>query len=408
MMQAPMRVLFISHSPYLLGGAEFCLLELLEGLDREIVEPCVVLPQTWSESGFSASLGALRIPCFFRQIRHWVDYGLYGRLSRWSLAKGILSGLRARVWTFASLIERENIDIVYTNTVTVIEGALAARMTGRPHIWHIHEAICGNFDLQSLLPQPIVGRLVASLSNRAIFPSSFLAHRIYGYAKSDTRAAVMPNGVDHDRFMPNPSAKASLSVIANIPEEAPKIGIVGGLQARKRAKDFLHAAAISRARRQGAYFLMIGSGNEQDTQAVRALIDTLDLGSVVRPLGWRSDIADLIAGLDILVVSSEQETFGRTIIEAMSCGIPVVSTRCGGPEELVRDGETGLLVPVREPEKLAQAIDSIILDPSTAAKFGAAGREVAVKNFGLAQYVVGIQTVIAETMNVEHGRILSN
>jgi glycosyltransferase involved in cell wall biosynthesis len=399
----PTRVLFISHTPYLGGGADLCLLELLQGLDRRIIDPYVVLPRTWEDGPFASALSALSFPYTFRQISHWAHYGLVGSTSRWELAKKTLKGLRERVWAIATLVEREQIDAVYTNTVTVVEGALAARITRRPHVWHIHEAVRGNADLTTLLPDRMIRASISALSARVIFPSSFLAYRMYKYKRSSDRAVVIANGVDSRKFFPDPTARAWLSELANIPMEAPRVAIVGGLQARKRVNDFLRAVAISKARQDGACFLIVGQGREQEKRTLQLLTKSLGLDSSVRFLGWQSNIPRLLTGVDVLVVASEQETFGRTIVEAMACGVPVVSTRCGGPEELIADGETGLLVPVRAPASLATAIDRIIFGPSVAAAFSEAARKRVFAEFSLAQYVSRIEAVISDTVHPSAG-----
>src|SRR5574343_1084353 len=114
---APLRVLFVSHTPNLIGGADLCLQELLENLDRSAVLPHVVLPlsQTSAQGVFSKTLNKVNISHSFLEIVHWVDFGFYGKVSRFRLILRFLRGLSTRVRAFISLINNENIDIVYTN-----------------------------------------------------------------------------------------------------------------------------------------------------------------------------------------------------------------------------------------------------------------------------------------------------
>jgi glycosyltransferase involved in cell wall biosynthesis len=100
--------------------------------------------------------------------------------------------------------------------------------------------------------------------------------------------------------------------------------------------------------------------------------------------------------VDVLVISSEQESFGLTAIEALAMETPVVATRCGGPEEILEDGVTGLLVPVKEPSALAESITRLLLDPGLARRMGKKGRTHVLEGFGVDRYVHGILRVIQD------------
>ena len=103
-----------------------------------------------------------------------------------------------------------------------------------------------------------------------------------------------------------------------------------------------------------------------------------------------------MAASDVLVVSSEKESFGLTVIEALAVETPVVSTRCGGPEEILEDGVTGLLVPVKDPLAMAEAIVRLPVGPDHRARMGASGRIQVSEHFGVDRYVQGIQRVLQE------------
>jgi glycosyltransferase involved in cell wall biosynthesis len=110
----------------------------------------------------------------------------------------------------------------------------------------------------------------------------------------------------------------------------------------------------------------------------------LDLGDTVRFLGFREDVAGVLEDLDIYVSSSTAEGFSLTTVEAMASGVPVVATRSGGPEEIVEDGVTGVLVPTHSPEKLAEAIHELAQDPARRRRMADAARTAAGKRFAIA------------------------
>ena len=98
----------------------------------------------------------------------------------------------------------------------------------------------------------------------------------------------------------------------------------------------------------------------------------------------------------MLVVASDQEPFGRTVVEAMATGLPVVATRCGGPEEIIVDRETGLLVPLDDPRAMADAVEAVVRDPDLARKMGQAGRRRAEASFSLKAYANAAQDVLRQ------------
>ena len=98
---------------------------------------------------------------------------------------------------------------------------------------------------------------------------------------------------------------------------------------------------------------------------------------------FRKDIPRIIASLDLLVLTSEKEHFGRVLIEAMACAKPVVATNAGGVPEIVKDGETGILVPPKDSSAMAEAIITLLQDKERARRMGLAGRERVEKMFDI-------------------------
>jgi glycosyltransferase involved in cell wall biosynthesis len=109
--------------------------------------------------------------------------------------------------------------------------------------------------------------------------------------------------------------------------------------------------------------------------------------------GWQEDLAQVMAGWDIFALPSLDEGFGFAALEAMAAGLPVVATNVGGLPELVVDGQTGWLVPARDPAMLADCLRRLIADAEKREAMGAAGRERARKQFSLARMVEQIVAV---------------
>jgi glycosyltransferase involved in cell wall biosynthesis len=159
----------------------------------------------------------------------------------------------------------------------------------------------------------------------------------------------------------------------------PLIGVVGRIAHWKGHKLFLHAAARVRESLPETRFLIVGdavtSGDHRLKEELFQLVQVLGLEEAVIFTGVRSDVPEVMAALNILVLPSElPEPLGRVVLEAMATARPVVATRQGGPLEIVVDGETGYLVPPRDPQLMAEAILSLLQAPERARMMGRAGR----------------------------------
>jgi glycosyltransferase involved in cell wall biosynthesis len=129
------------------------------------------------------------------------------------------------------------------------------------------------------------------------------------------------------------------------------------------------------------------AGEGPERAALEALARTCGVDGRVHLLGWREDTGALLAACDLFVCSSRHEPLGNIVLEAWSASRPVVAAAAQGPSELIRDGETGLLVPVDAVAPLADAIRSLLANPPRAAALAATGREQFEKDFAEAPVV---------------------
>jgi glycosyltransferase involved in cell wall biosynthesis len=387
--QGPIRVLFVSHDTNMFG-AQRTLLTLLSAIDRRVCSPMLLVPY---EGPMTRSATELGIPVFVERLVRWVP-GVYvsPRGQRLRYLYRFLRTLNPRSRAIERLIAEHGIDLVYTNTVTCVEGAIAAWRTRKPHVWHIHEPILRNSELRPLLPYRLYSMAVDFLSEAIIFCSKALAR---DYQELSGKAFIVYNGLPFPSVRNRSAARAEVTRKLDIDAGAKLVAVVGGLQPRKDHLTFLAAAEQVARRVEDAAFLIVGTGFESYTDLIHQRVSALQLDSRVRLLGWwKGDIHDFLAAIDVLVISSEQESFGLTAIEALAMETPVVTTRCGGPEEIVADGATGLLVPVKDPRAMADAIMRLLMDPEFARRLGVMGRKYVSEHFGVDRYVQSIQQVI--------------
>ena len=152
------------------------------------------------------------------------------------------------------------------------------------------------------------------------------------------------------------------------PPGAPRLLALGRLHRNKGFDVLLRALPLL----PGAYLSLAGEGPER--AALEALARGLGVADRVALLGWREDTGALLAGCDVFVCPSRHEPLGNVVLEAWSAARPVVAAAAQGPREVVRDGETGLLVPPEAPEALAAAVAALVADPPRRAALAAAGR----------------------------------
>ncbi|MFI5123015.1 MAG: glycosyltransferase [Vicinamibacteria bacterium] len=176
-----------------------------------------------------------------------------------------------------------------------------------------------------------------------------------------------------------------------IPPQAPLVGSVGHLRAEKAYEVLIEAAGELLPERPQLRVLIAGEGPERDS--LERLSATLELGAAVTLAGARDDIPDLLAALDVAVCCSDFEGGPLSVMEYMAAGLPVVATRVGGLPELVRDGETGVLVPARDPRALALALAELLDDPVRRRELGAAGRELVRSDYGIDAWVASLESL---------------
>lgn len=185
------------------------------------------------------------------------------------------------------------------------------------------------------------------------------------------RVSVVHSSYRPERFRPGIDPSKFRAEIAAGPE-TPLVGVVGRLVADKGQDDFLRAAALLRERRPRARFVLAGTGTAEP--ALRRLTADLGLTGAVHFLGFRNDVPEVTAALAVSVLPSiDCDASSAALKEALACGVPVVATDIGGANEIVRPGETGIIVPPRDPARLAEAIDALLSDPARAAAMGRKG-----------------------------------
>ncbi|MFH1537893.1 MAG: glycosyltransferase family 4 protein [bacterium] len=353
----------IGDSP--MGGAQVHLLLLLKHIDREKFS-CRVI--TGGGGEFVKRIEELDcpvtvVPEFLRPINPLKDYTAVSKV--------------------ASILKRQPADIVHTHTPKGGLARIAARRAGARFVVHTVHGL-GFHDFSSPLKKAffIRGERFLGRFADALICVSEESHRLAVENRfvPPERAVCIPNGIDLSSFDPE-KTEGTLYESLGIPTDAPVVGTVGRLDESKDPETFVRAAALVLKEFDGARFILIGDGPFRG--ALEATARSLGVRDSVIFAGWRDDVPSLLKDMSVFVLSSLREGMPLTLIEAMAMAKPAVATDVIGNREVVVDGETGLLVPPREPEKLGEAVAKLLKDEELMKRLGESGRKRACENYDI-------------------------
>lgn len=350
MMSTQYKILYLNSVSFL-GGAEKSLLLLLQNINRQHFEPMVVLPESGPLCKRIQALGIkLRLlPLKKIKVRNPVPY----LITLWKL-----------VYTLRSY----KIDLLHCNMDICNQyGMIAAKLVGIPVITHT----------RNILGKRAFKRMFLRGANVLIANSRASADSYSQYTSNDQRVEIIYNAVDIEQFCPEGACNSGN--IYNISSGEFVIGQIARITPHKGQDVFIRALVQVIEEHPNVRALIVGDTVIDDTDwfldELKQIVKELGLVDKIIFTGFVEDIVDLYRCLDLVVLPSKSEGFGRTIAEAMAMTKPVVASRVGGLQELILEGETGFLVPPGDNSTLADAICRVIENPKLAFEFGIKGRQ---------------------------------
>ncbi len=275
---------------------------------------------------------------------------------------------------------------------------LAARLAHSPKVvWGVHSGSLrwGEKKAHAIVTAYVCAALSAWLPDRIVCCSeaSRQWHRRLGY--DGRKMLAIPNGIDLEEFRPDPAARASVRQDLGLSQDAPLVGMIARHDRQKDHPTFIRAAARLRTLLPGTHFLLCGLDIGWDNATLAGPIDAAGLRGCFHLLGVREDMPRLMAALDVAVLSSSAEGFGSVVPEAMACGVPCAVTEVGELPRLV--GDTGRVVPRKDPEALARALQDLLsLSPQERLALGTRARERARQVPGWSEIAARYQAVYLE------------
>lgn len=269
-----------------------------------------------------------------------------------------------------TLMRARRVDVVHTHSsVDSWVAGVAACSLGLAVVRSRHVTI----------PIPRRRALVYHLADRIVTSGEAVASIVAAAGVPRERIVAIGPGVDTSRFHPRVSGSA---VRAQLALRGPAVGLVANIRGSKGHRFFLEAAREVLRAHPDARFVIVGDGVGFDD--VRRRVTELGLDERVVMTGFRRDIPEVMAALDVLVLPSiKSEAMSQVIPQALAVGTPVVGTTVGGTPELVRDGETGRLVPPADSAALARGILDLLRDPEQARAMARRGQALVLERHSI-------------------------
>ena len=295
-------------------------------------------------------------------------------------------GLNPRlVWGLRNLIRLEHPDLIHSHHLAPLlytRLALAFSLRRPPHIHTVHVLPELHQKHGAISPKALsLYHLLLKQAGHVVCVSQAERERLQQVpGLRPSHVTAIPNGVDMRQFEPAPPSDA-LRTELGIPPGALVIASVGAFRPQKNQIGLVEAFAQVIARRKDVVLLLVGGPSEDDSfmRATQKRVKELGLEGHVRFLGPRSDVPEILALTDVYVQPSLYEGLPLSVMEAMAMQRAVVATDVGGNNELVTDGQTGLLVPPGDSQTMGDAILRLLDDPLRRASLGAAARELVSK-----------------------------
>lgn len=316
---------------------------------------------------------------------------LYGRTHRAGLPVVAIPFKRAigprAVWHVYRALKREKVEILNTHSsVDSWAASFAGRLAGIAIVRTRHLSV-------PLRRNPFTKLLYSKLCDRIVTMGEAVRQLLIREAGvKPSKVISVPTGIDLEQFDSFRGGGEAVREELGIAKDIPLIGIVAVLRSWKGHRFFLEAVPLVLEKVPPARFLIVGEGPQQ--RNIQRWIEEMGLEETVVMTGHREDVPEVLAALDVVVSASTQaEGVPQSLVQALAMEKPVVATDVGGVGEIIRDRETGLLVPPANPKAMAEATLAILSDPEAARALGRRGRGLVERSYSLERMLDQVEAV---------------
>lgn len=284
------------------------------------------------------------------------------------------------VVSLARLVRSSEADIVHACVLPVyLQGPLAAKLSGAKLVWNLDDTHIPKWIKALLIP------FFRFLPDKLVVGSEAVNRHYFGNGTLAGETVVLYPPVDTSKFHPADNVEECRRE-SRLKSGDKVVGIVGNINPAKGYEYFFSAAKLVKQAFPQAKFLVVGKRlrtQEKYWQRLQTLIADLQIEDDIILAGYREDMPGVMNTIDVFVLTSVFEASPIVVMEAMACAKPVVATRVGGVPEIVVDGETGILVPPKEPEAISEAVLYLLNHPEGAKEMGLKGRQRMIEHFDL-------------------------
>ncbi len=295
------------------------------------------------------------------------------------------------------LIRKEDVDLIQSHLLgSNLYAAIAGMITATPVVASYH----GMVDIS---PDERFRRLKSKIMNTGIRRFVVVSNNLRQQVKqqgmlNDRKTEVIYNGIATEDYQ-LPHAHRIRTEL-ELPDNAVLIGCLGNIRPAKGYDLLIEVAAQLQADFPHVHFVIAGQGKSGLTEQLEEQRKALGVESNVHFLGFQGDSAEFLSNLDIFLLPSTSEGFSISTIEAMAAGLPVIASRCGGPEEIIETEKTGLLVDVGSPEALAEGVKRLVAEPDFTAKIAEQGRAAARADYDIEVMLNRYEQIYARLLNL--------
>jgi glycosyltransferase involved in cell wall biosynthesis len=291
-----------------------------------------------------------------------------------------------KILKFSSIIKQDNIDLIHTSDskdLWLIVPALKLAKSNIPLVLTKH---VGSFVKKKDFLHKSLYKRVDSIF--AI--SQVIKQNLIDTCPIDgSLIEMMPSGIDTARFAQEQCDSRKIRAEFSVADNEILIGMVGRFSPGKGHEEFISAAEILNQKQSNLKFLIVGEasrGEDDYEQEIRRQVENRDLNNVIFS-GFRNDIPDVLAALDIFLFPSHSEAFGMALVEAMAAGKPAVAAGSDGVLDIMLDGITGFLFEKKNSKDLADKTNLLIKSPELRTSLGNKARERAIEHFDLSAII---------------------
>lgn len=302
-------------------------------------------------------------------------------------------------WKLALLMRKSQVDLIHANSIRA--GMMAGLFRWYHHlpvVWHVRD----------MPPQGIIGKLIKRLAgstSQAIIGISESVIQGIEHPSVAERCHLVHNGVELKSFTSEEKQfiKARIRSELTTPQDAQVLAIIGQIAPWKRQEDAIESFASLVREERNVVLWIIGEAkfrqeNERYLGRLQEKVKSLGLGDKVKFTGFREDVLEICCAADLLLLCSDQEPFGRVIIEAMSQGTPVIGTRGGGVPEIIEHGMSGFMYEIGNTDELTHYIRQVLDDQAVWSSFSYNGQERAREMFSITKTSYKVEQIYKELL----------